>query len=272
VNNLKLNKIQVLFILSWIFILIALIPSCHGDYTRSIDCDRDNWVSSYNSNTNYGGMGFLFVGDYIFGSAQAYYHFDISNADTGWIEIDIYLDFYQGSSTVNLGGGITSNNWVENTITWNNQPGNGTYIGYVLNTGVPFSIPVDADDFTNGEITITLYGRGGDSDGYIAGTTREGAWGNVDMPRVRFTYEGLDPIIIMGIIITLITISSIVGLVVFLVRRNKKKSAYRPIQPPLPATQIDPYRTGESKFCSECGSLIGPKKEFCTSCGAKLKY
>ena len=269
-----MTKVQVLLILSWIFIIIALIPSCYGEYTRSIDCDRDSWVNDYYPISNYGGTDYVYVGNYILGRTQAYYHFDISGVDGGWIDMDIYLDFYYASKTVNVGVGITSNNWSELTITWNNQPGNGTYYGHILNTGNPFSIPVDENDFTNGEITLTLYGRGGDSDGFLGGTTREGAWGNFDTPRVRFTYEGLDPIIIMWVLIAVITISSIVGLTVFLLRRHKKKFAARVMQAPLPATQIKSTSTRSVRgtFCSECGTPVVSRTNFCTNCGALLKY
>ena len=268
------KKIQVLFILSWFFILIALLPSCRGNYTRSIDCDRDSWVDKYNGDTNYGGTSSVTVGDYFFGPTQAYYHFDNSNAESGWIEMEIYLYFFYASSTVDVGVGISSNNWSELTITWNNQPGNGTYIGYMLNTGVPFTIPVDVNDFTNGEITITLYGRRGGSDGYLAGPTREGALLDSDIPRIIFTYEGVDPIIITWIFIAVITISSIVGLTVFLLKTNKKKFAARVMQPPLPATQIKSIsaRSPGGTICTECGTQVVSRTNFCTNCGALLKY
>ena len=219
---MKKKKIQILFILSWIFILIALIPSYHGEYTRSIYCDRDSYVCSFYPDWTFFSYR-IYVGNTDDGRNQAYYHFDISrylNFDIGWIDMDIFLDFSFASKPVDLGVGITSNNWSEFNITWNDQPGDVTFIGSYLNDGTPITIPVDENDFTNGEITLILYGRGGDSDGYLVGSSRE-AHSDFYKPRVSFTFEGLDPVIILWILIAVITISSIVGLTVFLLKRNR---------------------------------------------------
>ena len=178
--------------------------------------------------------------------------------------------------TVDVGVGITTNNWNELTISWNNQPGNGTYIGYILNGGFPFYIPLDESDFTNNEITLTLYGKRGEVDGYLAGTSREGAFITSERPHVRFTYEGIDPLIILGITITVIAIPSIIGLIIFLMRRSKKKFQSRMITPPDQLAQtapdeVSPYKVSKARFCTQCGAQVITETTYCTNCGAKLR-
>ena len=245
------KKTVILAIVSCIVILVVLVPIARAEYNRQIDCDRDSFVSQPNSGTNYGELDSIYVGNYyLVDRRQAYYHFDISGAEQGWSELVIYLDFFLAFGTINVGAGITANNWQELTINWDNQPGNGTSVEEILNNGMDVLIPVDESDFTNNEITITLYSRDGENDGYIVGASREGASFDYEVPHINLTYESIDPMLIAGIIMGVVGSAGIFGVIIYLVKNHGKKKI-----------------SENGNFCTACGAEIIGGAKFCSNCG-----
>ena len=170
-NKIRLGFIIAIALIALFTFVLSLRQITYG-FIRDLNVMGDAYVHEYYPDTNYGKDDYLFVGDHHLGKVEAYYYFDVSSFRGDWVEVDINVYFDYASSPADVGGRITSNNWDETTITWNNKPSHGKYVGHIWNDGFAFRIPLKPEDFIDGIISICLYGREGDYDGYIRAFVR----------------------------------------------------------------------------------------------------
>ncbi|MFX0043964.1 MAG: DNRLRE domain-containing protein [Candidatus Hodarchaeota archaeon] len=214
----RLIFISVIAVIVFFIWAISLRQIVYG-YILNINVDKDAYVYEFDPDQNYGADEHLFVGNYHLGRTESYYHFDVSSLPNGWTEAIIVVYFDYGIGTVNVGANITHDTWDEMTITWNNKPQQGKYRGYIINDGFDFSIPLKPENFTNEEVTICLYGRGGINDGYIQGNSREGG----SDPFIRLSYDQLDPIVLNSIIVGTIMIVIVIAIFIYLELKKPSK-------------------------------------------------
>ncbi|MHA1241081.1 MAG: GTP-binding protein [Promethearchaeota archaeon] len=214
-DDRKKRRIGFLICIAFvIFIVTALliVQITIGSHDLTIKADKDAYVYEYNPETNYGEDGDIFVGNYHGGKTEAYYHFDISSLPDGWRDETIHVNFDYGSDMVDVGCNISYESWGEKTITWNNKPNASFYFGHALCDGFDLNILIRSEDIINNEITICLYGRGGEDDGYIQGPSREGTTNYKDPPTIVLEYEGLGLDYLKGTIIAYAVIVIVIGL------------------------------------------------------------
>ncbi|MHA1914168.1 MAG: DNRLRE domain-containing protein [Promethearchaeota archaeon] len=245
----KKTKIGILLVFTTLTVLMLinfpLMFYTMNASSREINVNKDAYVIESQPNVNFGSQDKLYVGNIISGRAEAYYYFDISTLPTGWTEVKIELFFDFASSPVDVGANLTYTSWDENTITWNNKPSALIYRGHIVNDGFNFYIPLAPDNITNGEITICLYGKGGISDGYIQGTSKESS----KIPYIKVIYGELDPIVISSSIISILStfITIIMGTVLGLrtvekKRRTRNNDFYRDYQRRIPQAWLEQPR------------------------------
>lgn len=218
------TKRRIMFIIIIMSIIITITGFLifqinFGKYTRIIKVDEDAYVYEFKPDTNYGKDENITVGNYHDGKTEAYYHFDLSSLPDGWTKADAQVEFNYGSDIVNVGCNLTYESWDETTITWDNKPNNSVYYAYILCDGFGFRIPLNPEHVINGEVTLCLFGRGGEDDGFIQGNSREGAPHENVPPNIWIHYEGLDPFFLTGAIVAYFVIGVIITL--YLVLRNR---------------------------------------------------
>ena len=202
-------------------------------YDRTIQVDKDAYVSEYNPDVNYGSESYLRVGEYELGKVNTYYHFNISSHSYEWKEVWIYVKFNYGTNLTDIGVNLTRNNWDEMTISWNNRPESITYMGHILCDGFDFRIPVDLDQFTDDGVSICLYGKQEGGGEYIQGYSKEGASNSDQIAWIKLYYIGYDPIVLGIILRVVISVLCIIGMIIiaiFLVigRKHKQKAKHSP--------------------------------------------
>lgn len=225
------TKRRITFIIIIVAIIIVttgllIFQISRGYYNRIIKADEDTYVYEINPETNYGGDKDIFVGNYHEGKTEAYYHFEISSLPDGWREVELQIYFDYGSDMVNVGCNLTYESWDEMTITWNNKPNASFHFGHILCDGFGFRINLRPEDIINDEVTICLYGRGGEDDGYIQGPSREGTPDFDDPPSLWLEYEGLDPFFLIGVIVAYVVIG--VTIAIYLKLRKLPTSSTTP--------------------------------------------
>ena len=225
-KNPTRRRLVILIILFTSFVPIFFFFSQIAfGYDKEIAVVKDASVYEYNPDTNFGNDTFLRVGNYHSGKVRAYYFFDISSRSKKWKEATIVVRFNYGSDMVYVGANLTYDSWNEATITWNNKPSEGIYRGHILCSGFDFNIPLKAENFTNGRVTVCLYGKGGSDDGFIQGNSKEGTSRMTEIPMILLTYDGFNPIfpIIVVIAITLVIIATILVYSVVATRKFTRK-------------------------------------------------
>jgi len=95
---------------------------------------KDSGVSSLFSTTNYGNNSTFFNAGYQIATVRAYIEFDLSSVPDNARVTDTDLMLYHGdtSGTTNFSVGAykVTESWLENTITWNNQPTSSSNVEY----------------------------------------------------------------------------------------------------------------------------------------------
>ncbi|MFW9930375.1 MAG: DNRLRE domain-containing protein [Candidatus Thorarchaeota archaeon] len=230
-------RYKVKEIFQWIFLIIFVlflvigfpVIAYYKGYNRTIQVDKDAYISEYNPDVNYGSDNYLRAGEYYFGKVHAYYHFNISSHSYNWEEAWIYVIFDYGTNFTDIGVNFTSNNWDEKAITWNNRPDSISYIGHILCDGFGFRIPVDLDQFVDDGVSVCLYGRQEGQGEYIQGYSKEGASDNDQIAWIQLSYIGWDPVsfeILLRIIIIFFSIMALIIVAIYLgVRGNRKHKA-----------------------------------------------
>lgn len=194
-ESLKRRKIGFITIMICSFLIVTslLLLNTNAKYYRTLNVNQDAYVYEYHPNTNYGQENQIFVGNYEFGKTEAYYHFEISDFSDGWKDAYLEVKFDFASYPVNVGACIIYETWDELSITWNNKPNRTALYGRIVCDGFDFNVPVKPKHIINNEITICLYGRGAGSDGYLLGSSKEGASNEDDIPLVYLEYKGINP-------------------------------------------------------------------------------
>ena len=194
-EELKRRKIGFSVVMICIIILTTaiLFLNTSAPYYRKLNVNQDAYVYEYHPNTNFGQDTRVFVGNYEFGKAEAYYQFDISEVSDGWKEAKLEVRFDFASYPVNVGVCMIYESWDESTITWNNRPNRTALFGHILCDGFNFHASVKPKHFVNSEITICLYGRGAEKDGYLSGNSKEGASNDDNIPLVSLRFKGINP-------------------------------------------------------------------------------
>ncbi len=211
-NRIK-NRVKIITVIGLIifgFTAILIVAHFLG-YEQKIKVEKDTYVSEYFPNKNYGTDDYLRVGNYDFGKVQTFYHFNISSLPDGWTEVEIIVNFDYGSNIVDVAANLTYESWDEMTITWNNKPNKSVYRGHILCDGFDFRIPLRTDQIVNDGVSVCLYGRGGEDDGYIQGSSKESASRSADIAWIELSYEGIDPAVLTTLSIVGIIIAIILG-------------------------------------------------------------
>ncbi|MFX0176870.1 MAG: DNRLRE domain-containing protein [Candidatus Hodarchaeota archaeon] len=228
----KENIQCIFFLIGFLFFIIGLpVLAYFKGYDRTIQVDKDAHISEYNPDVNYGSDNYLRIGEYGPGKVHAYYHFNISSHSYKWKEAWIYVKFDYGTNLIDIGVNLTTNNWDEMTITWNNKPESITYKGHILCDGFDFRIPVDLDQITDDGVSVCLYGKQEGDIGYIQGYSKEGASYNDQIAWIELSYIGYDPIvfgmIVRIVLLTLGIIGLIIGITVLTIRIRARQRKNR---------------------------------------------
>lgn len=233
-HQLKRRIGFILLILLIIFMFTVFLIAAHfRGYELTINVNKDASVYENDPNNNYGNDNYLRVGNFYARKVQAFYYFNISSLPNRWIEANIIVNFDYGSSVVDVGANLTYESWDELTITWNSKPNTSVYRGHILCDGFDFRIPLRSDQIINDGVSVFLYGRGGEGDGYIQGYSKEGASSNNNIAWIELSYKGIDPTILKSLSIAGIIICIILGtiglilLIVFIKLKPDKISKKR---------------------------------------------
>ncbi len=226
-NRRRLGFIIIIMIIVLIVTCISLDLKSQA-YSRDINVSRDAYVYETYPNSNYGLHNDIYVGNYNYSKTEAYYCFNVSSLPNGWTWARIVVYFDSALGAVDVGINLTSDSWDELSITWNNKPNQGEYRGNVLydDRFNIIRIPLRSEDLTTTEISICLYGRGGDTDGYIQGNSKEGASNGQGTPYIRLFYDKYDQFIgsiLVGVTLFLIVFFLFIGLEVK--EANKKQKS-----------------------------------------------
>jgi len=217
------SRIKVIYILAIIIFSITMISlAAHlRGHELSLKVEKDSYVKEVFPDDNYGADDYLRVGNYNFGKVQAFYYFNISSLPDGWTEAKIMVNFDYGSDMVDVGANLTYESWDEMTITWNNKPSESVYRGHILCDGFNTWMSLRPDQIINGGVGVFLYGRGGEEDGYIQGTSKERASSSSERAWIELSYVGINPIILTGLGIAVLVICFLIGAVVVSVKMFK---------------------------------------------------
>ncbi len=236
-HQLKRRIGFILLILLIIFMFTLFLIAAHfRGYELTININKDASVYENDPNNNYGNDNYLRVGNFYARKVQAFYYFNISSLPNRWIEANIIVNFDYGSSVVDVGANLTYESWDEMTITWNNKPNKSVYRGHILCDGFDFRIPLRSDQIINDGVSVCLYGRGGEGDGYIQGYSKEGASSNNDIAWIELSYKGIDPTILKSLSIAGIIICIILGtigliLLIVFIKLKPDKISKKPKKP-----------------------------------------
>jgi len=98
---------------------------------------KDSGVSSLFSTTNYGNNSTFFNAGYQIATVRAYIEFDLSsipeNARITDTDLMLYHSSSSGTTNFSVGAYKVTESWLENTITWNNQPTSSSNVEYSNN-------------------------------------------------------------------------------------------------------------------------------------------
>ena len=228
-GKIRRRKIGITMIMICGIILVTsiLFINTSAPYYRTVNVNQDAYVYEYHPDTNYGEEPQIYIGNYEYGKTEAYYHFDISGFENSWRDAYLEVKFDFASFPVNVGACIIFETWDELSITWNNKPNPTALYGHIVCDGFDFNVPVKQKHFIKNEITICLYGIGGESDGYLLGTSKEGASSDDDIPLAYLKYKGIDPNFYIGYIIAYVVIFA----VAFLYLKYAGRSSYSRVPP-----------------------------------------
>lgn len=260
------NKLAIIFFLLSLSFLISF-GRCNRYIeirTKSIFADRDTYIDSNSTDSNYGGKDWISIGELIIGYDHAFLHFDLRGAPEEFNMVYITLYFFYISETIDISFYTTANNWSELSLTWNNAPSEDLLIRHFLNIAeegrINFNIWSFMHSWNDDEISIIIEEYDDSETGYIQASSKEGANSESYKPCINYEYEvGIDltiiPFVIIGVVAITITI---------VIRYKRKKRKIR--EEILPAKLFDsPYTISTSKFCSNCGAKVN--SQFCTNCG-----
>ncbi|MGB5910985.1 MAG: DNRLRE domain-containing protein [Promethearchaeia archaeon] len=220
-QKIKARNYMVFWVSFLLFLIIGpLVITYFQGYKRTFQVDKDAYVSEQYPDTNYGAANSLRVGaaggNYPFYTHNIYLHFTISSDywREAWREAWICVNFYYGSTDVDIGVNLISNNWDEMNINWNNRPESTIYLGHLFYDGTSDRIRINSFQIINGEISVCLYPIWVDWGGILEGYSKEGASNNDQIAYIEINYMGYDLADIGMVLRTSIIILGVIGLAV----------------------------------------------------------
>lgn len=183
-----ISLVGVLFIAIFIF----NIPSTKAiirDQTVSTIAEKDTYVESYYPTSNYGGQDWLIFGNYILGWNEAYLHFNFSDKPAGWTKAEISIDMYSVSETFNVTVSLINDTWNEFTINWVNKPVHREVITtFTVAERKIYKFDITDNIEGRNSISICLNASNYLQNGYVQGSSKEGAYSSEDYPQLIWIY------------------------------------------------------------------------------------
>ena len=220
-QKIKARNYIVFWVSFLLFLIIApLVITYFQGYKRTFQVDKDTYVSEQYPDTNYGAAGVLrigaFGGNYPFYNHNIYLHFTISSDywREAWREAWISVNFYYGSTYVDIGINLILNNWDEMNTTWNNRPESTNYLSHLFYDGTSDRFRINSFQIINGEISVCLYPIWVDWGGRIEGYSKEGASNSNQIPYIEVHYIGYDLTDFGTVLKTTVIILGVIGLAV----------------------------------------------------------
>lgn len=272
-QKIKVRNYMVFWISFLLFLIISpLVITYFRGYKRTFQVDKDTYVSEQYPDTNYGTANYLRVGaaggNYPFYNHNIYLHFTISSDywRKAWREAWIYVNFYYGSTYVDIGVNLILNNWNEMNITWNNRPESAIYLGHLFYDGTSDRFRINSFQIINGEISVCLYPIWVDWGGIIEGRSKEGASNNDQIAYIEIHFIGYDLTDIGMVLRTSIIILGVIGLAVLGSYVAVRLNLNRIKSERLPSKVISTLQ----KTCPRCGTEVQEQHRYCTLCGYKF--
>ncbi len=189
-KKLQFLTVAILFFISMLF--IGIIPATAEMEPQvsstSVMATKDAHVDESNPDSNYGSSNTFYIGRGLSGKLyESYFYFPLNDIpdDDAEISIDILAVYEDMSLTVTL---ITEN-WNENSITWNNKPTHGEIITTFYVAAAQF-YTIDVSDYIEGDsLSICINATYSGVSDYIVGYTSE--WGSDDS-KPQITFSGND--------------------------------------------------------------------------------
>lgn len=223
-KNKKVFLLLTIFIFSTILIGIQPVIATKTELLPV----EDAYIESWYPDNNFGASDYIFVGTYGFSRMISFLKFRIplSSKTIKSATIKTYWYNLRLQTRLNLHAGTASNDWDENTITWDNSP----YFYYkiiaskLIGDGEWFNLNV-FDYITEGEDFSIIIWEVGDSGDYLISDSRECDF--LPEPPVLIivyetTIEDFIPSIMLGGGIGCI-IGGIVGIVIYLKYKKKRE-------------------------------------------------
>jgi len=205
---------------------IFIIPTKASETTlKNID---DAEIYSYDADDNFGSSDYLHVGAYFsLGYSESYIKFDIPETNLKVMSATIKAYWYSHSceTWLQFVACLVSNNWNEESITWNNAPIHGEIIAQdSITNAKTFTFDVTAFIVESGEFSICIYEESPHEVNGLQSASKEGEWGDAfEAPKLiikyQLTIEDFIPTIIVGIVIV---VSVEIGLVLYITLRKRK--------------------------------------------------
>jgi len=235
------SKVLILF-LSFLVIFSLFAVPVHAKTEKTIYPTKDTYIDENLPDDNFGTAEFLHCG-YLAGKEfRAYFFFDLSNIDSGWEDVRLYLRYsmFAGSFRITLYWvSELYAYWNENDLTWNTRTSlTGTVGSYIIpDVGVYYISMMNHISQDDSYINIVACATD-DQEDFLVITSREHVISQY-RPRLVFTYPTTLLEIMMPYILAFsIGIPALVIVGIFAVvwlKRKKKK----------PSTSL--------KYCPQCG-------------------
>ncbi len=259
------NKKQYFFLIAIIFFTIQINVQPAQATETELKPIEDASINSYYADDNYGASNYLSIGQLLLGNDVSYVKFNIPQTEKviKSATVKTYWYNFMIKSRMSLAIGTTSNNWDENTITWNNAP----YFYYDI---IATRLTGDMEWFTadvleylpeSGSFSIILFEEGGFSGEYLQSDSRESDIGP-DPPVLFIVYEttieDFIPFIIIGVVSAIGVGGGIGGALYYKHKKQRDRSE-------------NLEKSTLVKLCPKCGFKLEISGViFCPECGLKL--
>jgi len=246
------------------------------------EAKKDTYVEMYDPTANNGGKDWLIVGKWL-KPTEAYLYFEFEDEPDNWKEVEISLDIYYVSETMNVEIYLIKASWDELTLNWINKPNKSKLIDSftVAETDIyKFEVTDEVEDLLEDDkerISICI-STNITSNGHFQATSREGYSQKDDAPLLIWRYE---IVIDVDYYIPIIVIGGIVGVIIIivLVVDNRKKKS-RETKEPATAIPVTEYQvenvvrsveTSQNGYCTNCGKARELNASYCDYCGLELE-
>ncbi len=157
------KAICVLFGLMVIIGFFFIIPNSKAiqrEVTIGIDVSKDTFADDMDQLIIHGGWTVVMMGNGPAGPAtEGYFSFDFSNISNNITKAVVSFGFWEESyltpQSLNFTVCLIEENWLENTLTWQNKPNKSQVIGYILFNSTDI-YEIDITPFITGRSNISL--------------------------------------------------------------------------------------------------------------------